>query len=188
MPTGVYFRTEEYRRNMSLRLKGVYRGSMSEEVKRKLSEAKRGKPSPCGFTGKRHTKESIEKMRMNKIGKHYPKLSIRQMGEKNAFWKGGISGEYARYFHTRQNRIKANGGFHSEEEWEALKKFYQYICVSCKKSEPLIKLTKDHILPITKGGSDNIENIQPLCKECNSRKHTTEINYLLSNLGKVAQL
>lgn len=72
----------------------------------------------------------------------------------------------------RKVRLRQNGGFHSNGEWERLKAQYNWTCPSCGKSEPDIKLTKDHIISVFNGGSDNIENIQPLCKPCNSKKST----------------
>lgn len=77
----------------------------------------------------------------------------------------------------RKVRLLKNGGFHSKGEWENLKAQYNWTCPSCKESEPKISLTKDHIISVLKGGSNNIENIQPLCRPCNSRKRSKCIKY-----------
>lgn len=95
-------------------------------------------------------------------------------------YKGGIS--KTREYHNFYNKIRdfhkrgALGSF-TLDEWERLKAQYNWICPSCKKREPKVKLTKDHIIPISKGGSNNIENIQPLCGSCNSKKYTKIIKF-----------
>jgi 5-methylcytosine-specific restriction endonuclease McrA len=66
---------------------------------------------------------------------------------------------------------------HTEEEWQNLKAFYEYKCLCCGRQEPEIKLTRDHVIPLTKGGNDSIHNIQPLCSRCNSKKNQKHIDY-----------
>ena len=51
-------------------------------------------------------------------------------------------------------------------------------CQICYKTEPEVKITIDHILPISKGGTNNINNLQPLCMKCNQIK----FNHLPTNI------
>ena len=77
----------------------------------------------------------------------------------------------------RRARKLAAGGSHTEEQWQSLKSFYDYKCLCCEKQEPEIKLTRDHVLPLTQGGTDSIDNVQPLCARCNSKKNNKHIDY-----------
>jgi len=154
----------------------------------------------CSFNGKRCYKHKIinditkEKMRVNMIGNNYSKgvkrskefkqkLSEINKGSKHPQWKGGITKnkKYRSWIKNKRNRVikrlKIESLSHTWGEWENLKKQYGFICPCCKKSEQEIKLTEDHIIPLSKGGSDLIENIQPLYQHCNFVKHTLIIKY-----------
>lgn len=58
-------------------------------------------------------------------------------------------------------------GTHTRVQWEALRRFCEFRCVKCGREG---HQDRDHIKPIYQGGSDSIENIQPLCAWCNSAK------------------
>ena len=79
------------------------------------------------------------------------------------------------YIHKRRARIFSNGGTITSEEWIALCNKYGNRCLCCGRND--VKLTLDHIKPICLGGSNTIDNAQPLCKPCNSRKHEKVIDY-----------
>jgi 5-methylcytosine-specific restriction endonuclease McrA len=75
----------------------------------------------------------------------------------------------------RHRRLET--GQHSREGFELMKRMYDYTCPACGRREPDIKLTRDHIRPVTKGGTSYIENIQPLCEECNNNKQLQVVYY-----------
>lgn len=47
-----------------------------------------------------------------------------------------------------------------------------YRCRECGASKDETSLEIDHILPVAKGGTNDIDNLQTLCRECNRMKHT----------------
>ena len=84
---------------------------------------------------------------------------------------------FRQFVRNRKSRIKAGKGKITLLQWEKVKKKQNYICLYCRKKEPEIKLTIDHIIPITKGGKHSIENIQALCSSCNSKKNN-KLNFI----------
>lgn len=63
------------------------------------------------------------------------------------------------------------------DQWERLCADYGFMCIACGKTEPKIKLSIDHIVPLSKGGWHRLNNLQPLCTRCNSNKSTGTYDY-----------
>ena len=46
----------------------------------------------------------------------------------------------------------------------------KYHCQSCGKTHQETNLTIDHIIPLARGGTNDLSNLQTLCFTCNQRK------------------
>lgn len=72
-----------------------------------------------------------------------------------------------------QNRTRILEGYHASRgargffSWEACLEIYGGQCAHCGSSE---YLEVDHIVPLSRGGTNWQFNIQPLCQSCNKRK------------------
>lgn len=80
-------------------------------------------------------------------------------------------------FHSSQyqdrKRSNGGGGF-TLVQWLELCERFGNVCLCCGCSGPL---TVDHVIPISLGGPHQLDNVQPLCKPCNSKKHAKAIDY-----------
>lgn len=132
------------------------------------------KVEECTYKGKEKTykhkwylknKERLLKKTKERYEKNKKHIALinKKWKEKNKEKCNFIRQQY------KHRKRSAEGSF-SFEQWEELKKKHNYKCVWCKKAEPEIKLEADHIIPLSKNGTNYISNIQPLCRSCNSSK------------------
>jgi 5-methylcytosine-specific restriction endonuclease McrA len=77
----------------------------------------------------------------------------------------------------RKNKPRLRHTQHTQEDFRRLYDEYGGICVICGDTVSFEEITKDHIVPRSRGGSDYISNIQPACSECNERKSRQARDY-----------
>lgn len=98
--------------------------------------------------------------------------------EKNAArlraWKAANPDRRIALHHARRAQKAGNGGSHTTAEWRALCEWFGNVCLCCGVAE---KLSRDHVVPLNKGGANAIANLQPICVRCNSAKQTKIIDY-----------
>lgn len=133
----------------------IWRAKNLDKVKEATRRWRKNNPDKVRIMKKRYYERYSDKV------KDRVKRWIKKNPEKKRFQSS-----------LRAMRRKEAEGKFTYGEWERLKKQYGFRCPSCGRCEPEIHLTIDHIIPLVKGGSNWIENIQPLCKECNCKKHT----------------
>lgn len=77
--------------------------------------------------------------------------------------------------HKRRALVGDSIENYTAQEWLELCELYGHICLCCGRND--VPMTVDHVIPLSKGGSNGIHNIQPLCGSCNSKKGIKIIDY-----------
>jgi 5-methylcytosine-specific restriction endonuclease McrA len=58
----------------------------------------------------------------------------------------------------------------TREEWTAIQVFFGHRCAYCGQGG--LRLTQDHVIPLSRGGAHTADNVVPACRPCNRRKGT----------------
>ncbi|NOS67941.1 MAG: DUF1376 domain-containing protein [Candidatus Peribacteraceae bacterium] len=96
-----------------------------------------------------------------------------QEGLKQKLWREKSSAGGIRSARIRAARAK---GSHTEEEWLFMLSVIGEVCPRCGSTT--LELVKDHVVPVYQGGSDQLNNIQPLCRKCNAEKGPEAIDWI----------
>lgn len=82
--------------------------------------------------------------------------------------------QYKRRSEHVRRALRRDAGTYTNAEWDQLCAAYNHRCLCCGECRPL---TIDHVIPLSLGGSNTIDNLQPLCISCNDRKGTKSTDY-----------
>lgn len=148
---------------------GNWKGGITEMRKGRIRKrATKVRPIPVS-----HYKECKCCEKMFTTGKSYKKYCCHKCQQDDSNRRN-----HRAFKHLRRARERNATGKFTAGDFLGLVELVGNRCPCCGKSFLGVKPTIDHIVPLSKGGSNGIENIQPLCLACNVRKQTATINYI----------
>lgn len=175
--------------------------TLSEKHKQKIKEGmKRHLPRTIFkkghklWLGRKHSEISKEKNR------------LAHLEEKSSLWKGGISKDrnHIKYMQRIYQRKRRGLGRIEKSVIKLayinnIKQFGKLTCIYCLNPIEENNSNIDHILPLSKGGGHNKENLTIACKRCNTMKgkknlinfliyHTLSILKDLAQEGKIKRM
>lgn len=130
-------------------------------------------------SGKRYreeNKETIAAYKKRWWSEHKEKCREQKAASQRA-WRRNNPAKKAANARRRYARKRGAEGSHTAAEFKALCASAAWKCLRCGMPHDVRLLTADHIVPLSKGGADDISNIQPLCRNCNSHKRTQTTDY-----------
>lgn len=157
-------RYEKTRANLSHRIEA--RRKYQEEHKEQIAEYKKAWTKANAARTAASKREYYERNREEVIARS------EEWAENNL--------EKVRRFKANNKRMRraakhASPGNFTAKEFEDLCGEYGNRCLCCGITG--VELEADHVVPLTRGGSDDIENIQPLCGTCNRSKFVKIVDY-----------
>ncbi len=155
----------------------------SDKIKERKARQYRSNPEKARERATKWKRANPDKVR--EIDAQWRRTNSDKDKERKAIWRQENPDKKNAIEHRRKARKTAAGGSYTAAEWQALIRYYGGRCLCCGRSD--VALTVDHVIPISKGGTSNIDNIQPLCMRCNQSKAGKEIDYRRINRGVTAQ-
>jgi len=122
------------------------------------------------------------KERMKQLQREWGKDNLERIVAKHRQWLKNNPHKAAEYNHKRRARKLTNGGDLSAKQIMELK-LSNTECFVCESGE---YLEIDHIIPLSAGGRNDIDNVQILCRSCNRSKASDTMAKFLSAKEKVA--
>lgn len=152
-----------YKKNRtSIRAKAKLRYDTDPAYRRKVSETSKER------------KARIPREVFNARLRDYRKKNRDKVLQTKAEYRNKNRDKIYSGIHARRVKLRGSGGKYTAAEWGAMKVSFDHRCACCREN---LKLTVDHVIPVAHGGTNTIDNIQPLCLTCNIRKGVKHTDY-----------
>lgn len=143
-----------------------------DEVNAKRREARKASPE-------KERERDRKRVRPNKNKPEYKRAYYQKNKERIDKQVSEYTKAHPEVRRTTNSRRRArllSGGKHTTEQWLAKLAAMGMLCVYCKKDLDWTTLTKDHVIALSRGGTDDIENVVPSCLRCNQTKSSKLVN------------
>lgn len=145
----------------------LHKGRLANECKQCLKEKIKADPD---YYAKRYSRNPA---RHRKSAKQYRERNRDKVIAELKEWRKRNPEKGVEYAQNRRARIMSAEGSFTTGDIKRIGEHQNWLCAWCSK-----KVRKgyhvDHIMPISKGGSNSPDNLQILCKSCNLHKHAKD--------------
>ncbi len=99
--------------------------------------------------------------------------------QKHKEWQKANPDLYREQRRRKRARLRNAPGSYDLRQWRELVEFYGGRCAYCGRTGAL---QPDHKVPLSRGGTNYIENILPVCGSCNAKKGAKTIGEFLGTI------
>ena len=144
----------------------AYYFAKRDEKRQKAAQYRLENREKVSEAARKHREENAEKIR--EYYRQWYAANSEKKRESVKLYRQDRPDQYRGYRHTRRVRLAEGECSLTNAQWEEVKLRYKHKCAYCGKKPE--KLTMDHVIPISKGGSHSADNIVPACLTCNCSK------------------
>ena len=148
-----------------------------------MRRARKERPGVYRAIDRKRQQTDGRKRWRSKYNREYYQKHAEEMREYARDWRKNNPEKMRCHDNARRARKNAAPGMTSFKQWMAILEHYcrDGKCIGCieslDSSDPLKKVTMDHVVPLSTGGTHWPDNIQPLCHSCNCSKNDIELDF-----------
>ncbi len=157
-----------------------WREKHPERYKESLRRSKENNPGAANAAGRRHYARNAESEKARSTAwreanreesRRHRRESYYRHRDENLIamkeWAKKNAAKVRNYQHVRRERAIENGIFSISDK--DLNRLVSRPCAECGSVD---RIEIDHIIPVSRGGTHGIGNLQPLCYKCNRSKRS----------------